>query len=93
MIRLLEVFYILSLIGFAIIFIAKSIIYAILDKRNGHPLKYGRVWGYENFLPYDKEVSQKDERLKMRCNKLHKLSIVLLIVFCIVYIVRFIIRQ
>ena len=89
MIKLLDILYPISVSLFVIFFISKLIIYVILDKRNGHSLKYGSVWGYENFLPYDKEVMKEDEKLKKVCNYLHRMSMIFLVVFIIAFSLRY----
>jgi preprotein translocase subunit SecG len=86
-----EIFFVLSMLSFVLIFIVKSIIYTILDYRNDYPIMYGRLYQlYIVFWPYDKEVSKKDDKLKRTANYLHKIYILSLIIFVIALILRFI---
>lgn len=87
-----EIFFTINVILFALIFATKSIIHAILDKRNGYPVQYGSAWGYINFLPYNQDVSEGDENLKRTCNRLQKLSIFFLVLFIIAFMLRFVIK-
>ncbi len=84
----MECLFVLSLLSFIVIFIARFIIYIMLDRRNGYPIEFGSAWGHVSFLPYDKDVSEEDERLKRVCNKLQKLTILFLIVFFVVFFAR-----
>lgn len=59
-----------------------------LDVRNGYPMQYGSAWGLINFFPYNKDVSKEDEKLKSRCIKLHKLSMIFFIFFIFLYFIR-----
>jgi hypothetical protein len=89
----LEIFFGISLLLFALIYVTKAIIHAILDSRNGYPVQYGSVWGYINFLPYDNAVSEGDEKLKRACNYLQKTSILFLIILIIASLFKLVNRQ
>jgi hypothetical protein len=89
----MEVAFIVSVLLLTLSFGTKSIIHAVLDARNGHRVEYGSAKGYVYFMPYDKEVSQKDERLKQICNLLHPVSIFSLILFLLVFFVKIIIEM
>lgn len=86
----MQVFFIISVLLFALSFGAKSIIHVILDTRNGYKIDYASSKGFVYFLPYDKDVSGTDESLKRACNYLQKLSIWFLIIFMIAFALRFV---
>ena len=89
----MQVFFIISLLLFTISFGAKSIIHVILDNRNGYQINYGSSRGFVYFLPYGKEVTVQDEKLKKVCNYLHRVSIFFLATFIIAFSIRYIVKQ
>lgn len=89
----MQIFYIVSLIFFAIFFATKSVIHIILDSRHGYQIQYGSSRGFVYFLPYDKEVSAENLRLKKICNFLQKISIISLVTFLIAFFSRLILSR
>jgi hypothetical protein len=89
----MEIVFIISLVFCIIPASLKGIIHVTLDVRNGHKVDFARSKGYVYLLPYDKVVSGEDEKLKRICNYLQRLSIFSLIVFIIIFLVRFILSQ
>ena len=89
----MQVFFIISILLFVLSFGAKSIIHVILDARNSHKIDYATSKGFVYFLPYNKDVSGADERLKSACNYLQKLSIWFLTIFVAAFLLRFIGKQ
>ena len=85
----MRVFFILSVLLFAMSFGIKSIIHIILDTRNGYKIDYASSRGLVYFLPYKKDVSEPDGSLKRVCNYLQRLSIWFLIIFIIAFLLRF----
>lgn len=81
----MEKIYIVSLILFAITSISKVLIHVLLDLRNGYRIEYTSVKGYLYILPYDKEVMESDRNLKVLCNWLNKLSILMLFLFVAIF--------
>lgn len=81
-----------SVLLFALSFGVKSIIHAVLDSRNGYKIDYASARGFIYFLPYEKDVSKEDEKLKKACNIFQKLSMLFLIMLVIIYFFRFIKR-
>lgn len=89
----MQTIFIISLIFCIISATAKGIIHVILDVRNGHRIDFARSKGYVYLLPYDKEVSEDNEKLKRVCNQLQKLSIGSLLIFIIVFLLRFVVGR
>lgn len=84
----MEYLFVISLFAFILTFIAKFFTHITLDRKNGYPIEFGSAWGHISILPYDKDVSEEDERLKKICNKLQKLTILFLIIFLVVFFTR-----
>lgn len=72
---------------------AKGILHIILDYRNGYTITFASAKGYIYFLPYDEEVSEKDEKMKHLCNIFQKLSVFFLIVFILAGLTRTILNS
>lgn len=89
----MEILFIVSLLTCIISTILKGVIHVALDIRNKHNVDFARSKGYVYFLPYSKNVSEEDEKLKRICNFLHRVFIISLIIFIIVYLVRYIVNQ
>jgi hypothetical protein len=85
--------FIVSLIFCIIPAIMKGIVHVALDVRNGYKVDFARSKGYVYLLPYNKDVSDKDEKLKRICNYLQKGVVFFLIIFVIVFFVRFVLSQ
>lgn len=86
-------FYVIIILLLAVSFGAKSIIHVILDYRNRHKIALTSSKGYVYFLPYDKDVQESDEYLKRVCNYLQKASIFFLIIFIILFMIRFVTKN
>lgn len=80
--------FILSVIFCAISAIAKGIVHVSLDLRNGYKIDFARSRGFVYFLPYDKDVSPKDGRLKQMCNFLQRMLITSIIIFAIIFLIK-----
>lgn len=80
--------FILSVIFCTVAAMAKGIVHIMLDLRNGYKIEFARSRGYIYFLPYDKEVSPKDERLKRICNFLQKMLTLSVIIFAIIFLIK-----
>ena len=89
----MKIVFIVSSILCIIPTIFKGITHVLLDIRNSHRVDFARSKGYIYFFPYDKEVSEKDEKLKRVCNYFQKLSILFLIVFIMTFLIRLIVGQ
>lgn len=86
----MEFIFIISCIFLVISVIIKGVTHVALDIRNGHKVEFARSKGYDYFLPYDKDVSLEDQKLKRLCNRVQKLFIFFLFIFIIVFLTRFI---
>lgn len=84
----MEKIYIFSIVLFTIASISKVWIHILLDLRNGYRIEYTSVKGYLYILPYDKEVRESDNKLKVVCNWLNKLSVFMLVLFVAVFFIR-----
>ena len=82
----MEIAFIISLVFCIIPATLKGIIHVMLDVRNVHRVDFARSKGYVYLLPYDKDVSEGDEKLK-------RLSAFSLVAFIIIFVARFILRQ
>lgn len=89
----METAFIISLIFCVIPAILKGIIHVSLDVRNGHRVDFARSKGYVYLLPYEKEVSEEDEKLKRICNYIQRVFVFSLIFFIIISLTRFILSQ
>ncbi len=89
----MEIAFIISLVFCIILATLKGIIHVMLDVRNAHRVDFARSKGYVYLLPYDKDVSEVDEKLKRSCNYLQRLSAFSLVAFIIIFVARFILRQ
>lgn len=89
----MEIAFIISLFFCIIPATLKGIIHVMLDVRNGHRVDFARSKGYVYLLPYDKDVSEGDEKLKRACNYLQRLSAFSLAAFIIIFVARFILSQ
>lgn len=85
-------FYIVIVLLFAVSFGTKSIIHVILDAKNKHKIDFASSRGFVYFLPYNKDVNESDEYLKRVCNYLQKASVLFLVIYFIVFMLRFIIK-
>jgi hypothetical protein len=89
----MQVLYYISFWLFVAFSIAKVVMHVALDARNGYPIQYGKTRGYVYLLPYDKEVSIRDEKLKRICNFVYKIAMVLLVITILAAVLRFILKQ
>lgn len=89
----MKITFIISLFFFIIPATLKGIIHVVLDVKNGHRVDFARSKGYVYLLPYDKDVSVGDEKLKRACNCLQSLSAFSLVAFIIIFVARFIISK
>ena len=88
----MKLLFILSLVLCCVLTFAKGVIHVILDLRNGYKIVFARAKGYVYFLPYDKDVSEKDVALKRICNYLQKIMMISVIIFIIVFLLKFFLR-
>lgn len=88
----MEKLFILSVVFCCVSAIAKGSIHVLLDLRNNYKIDFARSKGYVYFLPYDKDVSEKDISLKRICNYLQKIMILSLVFFVIIFLFKFILK-
>jgi len=72
--------------------IVKTIVHIKLDVKNGYKIDFSGMKAFEYVLPYDKQVSQEDEKLKRVCNILNRMLIVCLVVFVIAITMRYFLK-
>jgi hypothetical protein len=89
----MKIAFILSLFLYIILATLSAIIHVMLDIRNDHRIDFARSKGYVYLLLYDKNVSEKDEKLKRICNYLKRISFYFLIFLVIILFVRFILMH
>jgi hypothetical protein len=88
-----QVLYYISFWLFVAFSIAKVVMHVALDARNGYPIQYGKTRGYVYLLPYGKEVSIRDEKLKRICNSVYKFNMLFLVTTVLTATLRFILKQ
>jgi hypothetical protein len=81
----MQSFFVASVFLFALSFGTKGVVHLILDVRNGHKIDLTSARGFVYFLPYDRDVSEKDEKLKIVCNLFQKLSMLFLVIFIVAH--------